>query len=318
MAKFKDPIDEEADIAEGTKRSVAEFEKLAQENPEGTVEVPVGEEDDDPDDALDKEERPTRKERRAARGADYKTVREQRAAAEARAQALEEQLQFERSRVPTQQQGPQGGPDVVKQLQAEVGKVYEEQSALMRDYEARVAAYRQAERVMPKEEWKRFDDKARELDEKRTELLLDVREARRAPMRAQEEQHRALVARAPDVFANQRAATWAGAEYSRRIAENPQIDRDQLIDECVEGARRVILGKRPPPDQAQRQRATGMSRGAGVTSSAAPSALPMSKDQRTIARAAHPKLSPAQAYQKWANENAKELQEMERESGRRA
>lgn len=321
MAKpFKDPIDDEADLAEGTKRSMADLKELSEAaDPDAVVEVPVGEEDEpDPDADLDRELTPREARRRERGGEYYRTIREQRAAAEAKAQAYKEQLDFERSNRQAPAQQVQQSPDQTKALRGEVDRIYQDQTRLLEEYQGKVSAYQRAGQVMPREEYQRYDERAKELDAARIEKLLDLREAQRAPQRMQEEQQRAIVAKAPDVFANQRAADWARGEFSRRVAENPNIDREQLFDEVVEGARRAILGKRPPPDQITRQRATGLSRGSMASSGAQPSSLQMTKGQRVIARAAYPKLSPEKAYQKWANENGRELVEMERESGRRA
>jgi hypothetical protein len=76
----------------------------------------------------------------------------------------------------------------------------------------------------------------------------------------------------------------------------------------MEEARQVILGKRPRPDAAQRQRASGIGGGVGIA--AAPGAapkIPMTKGSQLykLACATYPELDAAQACQKWANKNGK-------------
>ena len=104
------------------------------------------------------------------------------------------------------------------------------------------------------------------------------------------------------------ALRYAQGVYEKRIAMGHQ-GTTELHDAVCQEAREVILGKRPKPDAAQRQRASGMSSGSRVTSTPdrATINMPKGSDYDKIARAAYPKLEPAQARQKWANTVGKRL-----------
>lgn len=313
---FKDPIDDEADAEEGTKRSIREFEeRVASEDP---VEVPVEEEDDDPDAELDE---PTdRKGKRAARGQNYRTVREQRAAAEARAQALQEQLdrlsaQQAAMSQPQGQQSSQANPQL-DQKQQELSRVVTDQERLFSDYQAAVNRYRADKKAMPESEYETFKKRAEELDEKKIDLRFEIREIKQAPQRQQQEIIRLYQSKAPDVFSNQRAYDYASTVYRSKLLANPQANADETFDQAIEEARTVILGKRPAPGAASKQRATGMSRGVSNGNGNQPARIQMTPGQRAMARSAYPKLSEKEAYQKWANVNGRKLLELEREHGR--
>jgi len=318
--KFKDPIDSEADMAEGTRRSMEQFK--AGLDSEEVVEVAEREEPgEDPDAELDAEPgeaRPNKKTRRRERGANYRTMAEQRAAAEARAQALEEELQrtrAERQMPPAQQQQVENAAE--KQIEGELDKVYAEQAKVFEEYTRRANAYAAAKREMPAEEVRGWEKKANDLDKQKMLLGHRLHEAREAPRRAQEEYSRMYRAKAPDVFGNDAAAAYAAAVYNQKKIENPRADQDELFEVAMEAARRVVLGKRPPPDAAMRQRATGMSRGVGSKAAEGPVSIQMTPAMRKIAIASYPKLTPDQAVQRWVNRNGRQFLEMEREQGRR-
>lgn len=314
MAKpFKDPIDDEANLAEGTKRLMDKFE----ENLDGApVEVPVEDPvEDDPDEELDETE-PSRRDKRAARGANYRTMRERNAANEARAQLLQEENDRLRATPPQIQQPTQQQVAPTAHLEEQRDSIYKQQQSLFAEYNNKVAYYQRAKQQMPEAEYKDYEKRAATLDEQKTLILVDIREARTAPQRQMEQQQQLYRARAPDVFHNPRASQWAGAYFSQKKAENPNIDSEALFEEAVEGARRAVLGKRPPPDQATRQRATGASRGAMASSSSSAPRVQMTPGMVKMAKAAYPKLSEKEAAQKWANKNGKQFLEMERDAGR--
>ena len=172
MAKFKDPLDEEADEAEG--KSVAKHAgELAQrvasareEDPE-TFEVEEPEEADEVDEVA-----PNRRDKRASR----QTNRERLAAAEARAATLEEVLKAGRGGGPDAQRA-QAAPNQQAVAQAEnfYGQVLTEQEALFKEYHSK--------QNLTAEEDLGYRRRAAALDLKKTRAALQVDEAyRAAPM----------------------------------------------------------------------------------------------------------------------------------------
>jgi hypothetical protein len=307
-----DPIEEEADRDEGGGSGLTEADEPVE------VGVEKEEEEEDPDAELDRE-RPNRAERRANRDRDYRTIREQRAAAEAEAKVLREELERSRAAMsalgqnrPERETGP--APEV-EALEKELKGTYDAQERLNQEYDARVAAYTNARRAMPADELEKFKARATDLRRQEVRIIRRIDDAADAPQRRAHEEQERIRSRAPDVFGDERARTWAAGRYNQRVAENPNVDRDQLFQEVTEEARRVILGKRPPPDQAARQRASGMARGAGAAASGR-STIQMNGDMKKLARLRYPKLSEPDAYKKWAQTHGKEYLELERESGR--
>lgn len=300
MAKpLKDPIDEEADEAEGksvAKHAGALAERIASareaDEPE-SFEVEEPEETDEVDEVA-----PSRRDRRAAR----QTNRERLAAAEARAATLEEVLKS----------GRQGGPDAprapaapnqaaVQQAENFYGQVLTEQETLFKEYHSK--------QNLTDAEDKDYRRRAAVLDLKKTRAALQVDEAYRAPQRAQEEHNRQNAARHPDVYGNNAALQYATGEFNKRVARG-EPDNIETHDAAMEEARQVILGKRPRPDAAQRARATGMSSGGKATGAVDRPKIDMPKGshQYRMAVAMYPNLEPAQACQKWVNQHGAKLQ----------
>lgn len=301
MAKgFKDPLDEEADEAEGKAvgKHAAELGKRIGAARDEEPEVFTPEEPKDLDDEPEEvdETAPSRRDKRAAR----QSARERAAAAEARAQVLQEQLEATRGGAGASREAPQVN-NAAAHAEQEYGQVLNEQEALFKEYHARAN--------LTEAEDREYRRRAAVLDLKKTRAALRVDEAYNAPQRAQNDRNNRLAAKHPDVFGNQRALQYAAGEVSRRLARG-DAETDDLHDAVMEEARQVILGKRPPPDAAQRARATGLPTGARGAPAGERStfAMPKGGHDYRMAIAMFPNLEPAQACQKWVNVVGKKLQ----------
>jgi hypothetical protein len=296
--KFKDPLDEEADAAESSavsKHAGALAEKVREAREEEHPEVEVKE----PDEEEEEEAPPGRAERRSARGKDRLSSRERAAAAEARAQVLQEQL--EASRASRSEREPERQtPNQVALLENQYGEIVEQQERLFNEYQ-------RAQNLTPAQDAE-YRRRAAILDMQKTNKVVEIRETHTAPQRAREEKGRMLAQRAPDVYANERALAYAAGEFQKRLAMG-EADTTELHDLVCEEARQVVLGKRPAPDAAQRQRASGMGGGARPAGGSAPVKLSMPKGSPlyNLARAAYPNDEPGVACQKWANKNGKQF-----------
>jgi hypothetical protein len=300
---FKDPLDEEAD--EAGKRSVEKHagrmaERVAtarEEDPETfDVEPPEPEEPEET-------EVTERQRKRNGRAATHVSARERAAAAEARAEAYKEALALSGGRpAPPGPAAPQGNP--YQQIDAEIRKTFQEEKALNERWVATSAKASPAE-------IQRMEDEAAELVVRRTGLVADRKEIERAPRRAEEAKIHDQRSRFPDVFGDSRAFQYAQGSYNQALARGVAPSRE-LEDASFQEAREVILGRRPPPDAAQRQRASGMgSSTRQVSGGAAKTTIDMPRGGALyrMAIAAYPDLEPAQACQKWAQTKGKRYQE---------
>lgn len=301
---FKDPIDEEADAAEASlvgKRSSELAERISKAREGEAEEIEVQEPDDDEE---EEKAAKSRSEKRSERGRDRVSLRERTAAAEARTELLREQLETERSqRTQTRTHDAQPNNNEVARLERNYEAVLAQQKTLFNEYQ-------RAQSLTPAQEAE-YERRAAVLDYQKTNALVELRDANNAPQRAREEHKRLMSARAPDVYANLTALAYAAGEYQKRLAMG-EADTLELHDAACEEARQVILGKRPPPDQAQRARATGMGSGARAPVGAgAPVKLSMPKGSPIykIAVAMYPNDEPGVACQKWANKHGKAFNE---------
>lgn len=305
MAKaFVDPLDEEADAAEASvvgKRSGELAERVSKAREEQTEEVEVQEPDDD--DEEEAQVAKTREQKRSERGRNRVSARERAAAAEARAQVLEEQLAAARNApsraVETQ---PNNGGEIAR-LEKRYEDILSEQERLFNEYQraTNLTAAQEAD----------FKQRAARLEFQKTAAVVEIREAHQAPQRRAEEHKRAMAARAPDVYANPTALAYAAGEYQKRLSMG-EADTLELHDAACEEARQVILGKRPPPDAAQRARATGMSNGARAPMGGQQPvrlSMPKGSPMYRMAVAAYPNDDPGVACQKWANKHGKSYNE---------
>ena len=300
---FKDPIDEEADAAESAtvgKRAGELAERLKTARDEDAEEVEVQEPDDD--DEEEAQVAKTREQKRSERGRNRVSARERAAAAEARAQVLQEQLEAARN-APSRAPEPQQNNNEIVRLEKKYEDILSEQERLFNEYQraTNLTAAQEAD----------FKQRAARLEFQKTAAVVEIREAHQAPQRRQEEHKRSMAARAPDVYADPRALAYAAGEYQKRLSMG-EADTPELHDAACEEARQVILGKRPPPDQAQRARATGMSNGARAPIGGQQPvrlSMPKGSPMYRIAVAAYPQLDPGAACQKWANLHGKRYSE---------
>lgn len=305
MAKaFVDPLDEEADAAEASTvknraGELAERVKAAREDDAEEVEVQEPDDDDEEEAQVAK----TREQKRSERGRNRVSARERAAAAEARAQVLQEQLEAARN-------APSRAPETQPNNGGEIAKLEQKYESILAEQERLFNEYQRAQGLTPAQEAD-FKQRAARLEFQKTAAVVEIREAHNAPRQRIEEHKRSMAARAPDVYGNPTALAYASGEYQKRLAMGEK-DSIELHDAVMDEARQVILGKRPPPDQAQRARATGMSNGARApVGAAAPVRLSMPKGSPTyrLAVAMYPNDEPGVACQKWANKHGKRYAE---------
>lgn len=297
MAGVRDDDDaDEAAIAEKGARAFAEHQNRSAAA-EDDAEVPVEEPGESDDEELDETPKaPDRAQQRRQRNADRISARERAAAAEARAEMLAQQLEEERRRPYQAQQQPQQG-NQLEQFDRQIREVTNAQKRLHEDYTAR------AGRLTQREE-QEFFDRAERLEIEKGTLIADRRNAMLAPQRETEARVAELRNRHPDVFANPAALRYAQGEWNKLQALG-RPDNRETVDQAFQEARERVLGVRPAPDQSTRQRLSGMgSRTAGNSPSqrsAGSIQMPKGGVYDRMARAAFPKLDPAEARQKWAN-----------------
>jgi hypothetical protein len=251
---------------------------------------PDDEEDDEPEAVA-----PTRREKREAR----MSARERAAAAEARAQVLQEQLESARRPVPGNVPAVANTADVDRRIRAtyaDLQKLEDEYTAAQRD-----------KRLTPSLE-QEMREKAIELDVQKLTLAAERREILTAPTRRQEELTRQLERDNADVYGNQQALRYAAGRVNQLIAMGRQ-DSKALHDEVMEETRQVILKVKPKPGAIERQRATGMSAGpkAAPTERAQTISMPKGSHYYKQAIALYPDLDPGAACQKWAQKVGKRL-----------
>lgn len=297
MAGLDDSDDKnENEIAGGHLAELQSSMRKARAAPEDEDEV-VAEDPPEPDDEDDEPElKPqTRQDKRNGRV----TARERAAAAEAKAELLAEQLKEERARRAEAAPAPRGNP--AEAIDQRIRANYERRERLEDEWAAKSGK-------ASADELTRMKNAAIDLDVEKTTLIAERRDLLLRPQRENESKVAALRSRAPDVYDNPRAFQYAKAHFEQQIALG-KPDSIELHDEAMEIARQAVLGKRPKPDAAQRQRTSGIGAGARVGGAAeAPVRLSMPAGSvlDRLARAAYPKDDPAVARQKWANANGKE------------
>lgn len=259
---------------------------------EVSTEAPEPEEDDDEPEAPAPAQ--TRREKRSGR----MTARERAAAAEARAQVLQEQLERQSRQAPPERQAPITG-DVDNRIRA----TYKEIEKIEADY----AAGLQNKTMTPELE-RQMRDRVQELDIQRMELAAERRELQTAPQRRQQELTQQLARENSDVYGNPAAARWAYARAQQYMALGEK-DSKELHDKVMAETRATVLGVRPKPDAIERQRATGLSAGprTAPTTERKTISMPKGSPYYKMAIAAYPNLDPGAACQKWAQKVGKNL-----------
>lgn len=303
MAGFKDPLDEEADAAEGrsvSKGADALRDRMRAARETDTEEVVVEDppEDDEDDEVAEaKEAALTRKEKRAGR----MSARERAAAAEAEARVLREQLA---QRQPERQDNRPAVNPTLKTLDDKIRDGYKRQEGLFSEYESKRG------RLSEREE-SEYRDRAVELDVELKMLAAERYEVINEPKRRQQAILEQARSEFPDVYSNQQAIDYAHGRFRQLMALGHK-DSKELHDQIMVETRQAVLGVRPKPDALQRQRATGITSAAAPGAAPAPVKLSMPKGSPLyrMATAMYPDLDPAAACQKWANKNGKKFAEV--------
>lgn len=274
-------------------------EEGGSEQPESPPEVPQ-----DPNEPItvqtDDSKRQARRERRAERQNQFKQLQEEVA-----------RLRAERQAPPPQQYYQQPPQPQVNPVQARLNQITERTKSLRNEYEA----MHQAGRMTPELEEK-YQQQAVEL--RRAEMAV-ISQAAAPQINEQELIQKAawhrFRAENQDIFSNGKAEQWAWAKYYQNIAEGQQ-DTMEMVNRVLKETRaRFGLGGSPAPDQATRQRLSGVSaRGSGqVTQSSGE--IVMGPHEKRMAKIAFSgklgkdgkPLTEAQIYQHWANTVGKKL-----------
>jgi len=291
MAGLDDTDQEEAAVGKHISGMRERMSGAKDETDEVSVEAPEPEEEED-----ESEVAPNRRDKRAAR----MSSRERAAAAEAEAKVLREQL-AERSR-PVPGNAPPPGASTAE-VDRRIRSTYAELQRLEDDY-----ARAQQSRTLTAERETEMRERAIELDIQKATLAAERREILTAPRRRQEELTRQLERENADVYGDARALQFAAGRVNQLIAEGRK-DSKELHDEVMEETRQRILGKRPKPDAIERQRATGLSAGPRVASTAPSRTIPMPRGSHyyKMAVSMYPDLDAGAACQKWAQTVGKKL-----------
>lgn len=316
--------EEEREAHEG---ALSEFEKSLRERepedrsvepqPDEGLELEVGADEDDGDDEGDAGERKTRKEKKRERFAE---MREERDRAREEMRKMEERLarieqtaqqypdpQTLQQRLLSREPEKPQGPDPLEQ---ELEDVYRQQTDLARSYNTQASRLTQ-------QEVQQYQERARKLEERRTELLFQKAAkkngmgqqanpdqiAQQAYVRATQAQ---IQREHEDVYKNPQAVSWAQARY--QLARNEGMpDSWSTLNQVMDEARQKF-GLRPRrgsgPTPSQRSRYTGAPRGGGnVSGKSGRGTIRMTPEYQRMADAMYPHIEDdRERYQKWANE----------------
>lgn len=289
-------LDDDDELGRSTDASVSRMKQRIAGKTEGIVSDDDAEVEIDPDADLDSDTRPeTRKERRANR---FREAENKRVAAESRAEALAaENTRLMQLSTRPQVQQPQRSPTA--DLDQELSGVFRDQEALFREY---ADVERQHNGAVPADVHEKYLERSRSLDQKKASVHYRIEERHRAPHRAQEALTMQLRNEWPDIYSNPKAIEYVVGAMQMRRARG-EADSKELHDSCAQEARQVILGVRPAPDAAQRARASGVTRGGGALGAAPKGAgsIVFTRELKAIATAMYPRLTEAEAMQRWAN-----------------
>jgi flagellar motility protein MotE (MotC chaperone) len=287
MPGKKNPFEDDDDIEESKAPEV----EVEDEDEEVTPEEPVA-------------ARPSRKERRAERGA-VREENERLRAREAELDAENRRLHAEAAvarAMPQQHQGPDP-------LERDIEAVDQDIRQLHESAQANWNKWTQAERDGAQR-------KLREFERKKAKVYRDMDERETGPRQPQitPEQQAANAVRYmvrqknPDVFNDKRAYAYADAEFKKRLALG-QVETPELMQECIDEARDVVLRGSSQRSNDVKHKFTGQRGGPGSGGSKS-TVVKATQELKAIAKAAYPQLEPAQAMQKWANENGKRYNEL--------
>jgi hypothetical protein len=290
MAVLKDPEELEKDLPDSEDDSEPEqpeVEVSEPQEPDAEVHVPIAQ--------------PNRKERRANRVKEF----------EERARQAERERDEYRSRITQlEQRAPQqGNPQQAQANRHEVAlhQVYNEIERLHQEYN--VASSRSG---FSDADRKPYEERARRLDMQKHAIIADARQpqldvqqlVRHVQWKAFESEH-------SDVFGNEQVKNWAWAEYNKRKAEGHAETRELAL-ETLDKAR-VRFGMQPRsgrgsiPDQATRQRLSGVRSSAGGGGGGGDPIVKMGRHERRLAVTLYPDMPEKEAWQKWANGPGKRL-----------
>lgn len=306
------------DDNEGSAANQAAVEKIKEATDDGDEEIKItlpeeGDEDDEAP-ATTVQDKISREEKRRDRARAHK---ERLAATERRAQDLEDENRRLRQQPPPQYAQPQHqGPDPID---LELKRVYDAQNELFQNYNNAHSAARGA---LTKETVDDYDQKARQLEERKSELLY-VKNQRKhgggVQAIAEEVNKAQLRQKYADVYSytkdgRQPAVMYAQGLWAQRVARG-EVDGEELYESVMNEARKEfrLPGYKPKPNESERQRYSGTSRGAGGSiSGERRQTITMTADFRKMAQAAYPKMEPAAAMQKWANGPGRKLAESQK------
>ena len=312
MAKL-DPFkaDEEDSTQEANQTAKAKLqERIAASEPD---ELPV-EKPDDGEDPLDAAPAAlTRDEKKRNRWKEHTQARER---AEARAKELEDenrrlQVAAEVARqqaFQVQQQAQPRGPDPIDE---DLKRSRREQEALYAEYVGR-----QKEGNLTPEAEEKFRQRAYDIKDRETQLQLqkfhrDNGISRQDPA----EQHRQTVSsqirmQFPDIVADARASAYADGVFRQLTALGRPNDWDTIEAAMKQTRRDLRMGNAEPsrrPNEAERQRYSGLPAGPGSSREDSPKTIRMTPGYKKMAEKLYRNDPPNIAHQKWANTVGKKL-----------
>jgi hypothetical protein len=202
---------------------------------------------------------------------------------------------------------PQADP-----IQNELDGIYKRQTQLQEAFAARTQANN-----LSAEEHKEMLVQARELDEKKQELIATraIQRAGVAQQNPNTSMQQMLQARYFDLAQNPAAYRWSLGRLQQRLAEGANNRDLSVMDEIADEAREKFrIGRRrngTPPSDATRARHTGVPTGM-TTQPERPRGIKMDKHMKRMAIALYPGIPEKEAYKKWANGPGKKMIEGDR------
>lgn len=290
-----------------------DIEELEDKGPvtEGSEDAELEEKPELPKEPVDKnadiEVQVTRAEKKRNRVKEFeeRTTRAEKAAEDARRDAQEARELYQRQlQHPQSQQTPQ---QQVNPVQQRLGQIAEAKRRLHEHYQAVASQPGYDPNGKDRDRQRDFEAKAEELENMRVAAITQAHQ----PQQINEQDlirkvalHNYLNSHS-DVTHDPKAWEWAHARWVQRKAEG-QADTIEMADEVMEEARIKFgkptrRGRGNKPDAATKARLSGVPAQSAGGGAGEVGLVRMNAMERKMAREMYDKLSPEQAYQKWAN-----------------
>lgn len=187
--------------------------------------------------------------------------------------------------------------------------VYEQQQTLQMQIDA-------LGNKITKEQLDRFQRQARQLETRKSELIAERVGRRNAPQPGQVEHQadlRAMQMQYPDVYRNAAALRWSQGRYHQIVARDATKEGLEGIRMALDDSRKEFGLRRDPPTETERSKFSGVHRGGGGTTAAAPTSIKLTKGQMKMADTAYSHIKDkAKRYKLWASKAGKRMAEQQR------